>query len=629
MALALNPAVPTAALRRQRKRVKKVDGVSRSATQASSSVVVLGLLLIAGTIGLYSPVRHHAFLTYDDYQYITNNPSVAAGLSWQTARWALTSTEQANWHPITWLSHALDCQLFGLNSGAHHIVNVVIHALNVLLLFLLLLKATAAAGRSFVTAAIFAWHPFNVQSVAWVAERKNLLSTLFTLLAFAAYGWYARQPQFRRLALVAGIFVLALASKPMAVTLPFVLLLLDYWPLQRVAGWQDISPRLSIPQQSPRRLVLEKLPLLILSVASCVVTIWAQRTAGAVQSLQEFSFGVRLENSLYSYLIYVWKTFWLSGFAVFYPHPGPTLALWKSALAVLLLCAISVEVWRQRTHRSYLPVGWLWFLGTLVPVIGIVQVGDQAMADRYAYLPLIGIFVMVVWGAAEFLDFRRAGLTLRWTLTVVALGILSFETFQQLGYWENTQTVFSHALQVTGGDLQVEKKLGNALVLLGDPEEAMPHLLKAAKLEPEDGVIDANLGMCLLYRGRTQEAIQKFERAIKLTDGDTSPEYQEFRSSALLDLGIAFTVSREYPKALASFQEAKKINPVGLDDSVQRIERSVTTTPSEADFLTLSLLLRAKGRSSEAASALESAIQANHGYVDARALLSYLNATPK
>lgn len=587
---------------------------------ASVWVIALGLLLVVGTFAIYAQVRTHVFITYDDFQYVANNPRVVAGLSWQTVRWALVSTEQANWHPLTWLSHALDCQLFGLNAGYHHMVSVGIHALNVLVLFLLLWKATGALGRSYVVAALFAWHPLNVQSVAWVAERKNLLSTLFFLVAMGAYGWYARRPQPRRLAVVAGVFVLALASKPMAVTFPLVLLLLDYWPLQRVKGWQEISSRLSIPQRSVRRLLLEKLPLFILSVASCFVTVWAQRAYGALQSLQEYSFGMRLQNSLYSYLIYLRKTFWPTGFSVFYPYPG-SLPFWKPALAALVLCAISAVVWRMRATGPYLLVGWLWFLGTLVPVIGIVQVGDQAMADRYAYLPLIGIFVVVVWGVADLLDARGTGAAPRWAFAVVALGVLSFDTFRQIGNWKDTRTVWANALAVTGGDLQVEKKFGNALVLLGDPEEAMPHLLNAARMEPEDGVVDANLGTCLLYRGRAQEAIQKFERAIKLTDGDTSPEYLEFRSSALLDLGIAYTASGEYAKALTSFREAKQINSQSLDDATQRITGSLTGAPSEADFLTLSLLLRAQGQDAEASSILKQAAKTNTGYANVPRLL--------
>jgi len=624
-----NPAVKPAATRHRAQPDKRAAERLQPQGRRTSTIVSLALLLVAVTLALYSQVRSHAFLTYDDFQYVANNPSVVGGLNWQTVRWAMLSTEQANWHPVTWLSHALDCQLFGLNSGYHHIVSVVFHALNALLLFLLLCRATAAIGRSFVAAALFAWHPFNVQSVAWVAERKNLLSTLFFLLAMGAYGWYARRPRPARMAMVTGLFVLALASKPMAVTLPLVLLLLDYWPLQRIAGWREASPGFSVPQQPVRQLLLEKLPLFILSAASCIVTVWAQRSAGALQSLQAFSFGMRFENSLYSYLMYLRKTFWPAGFSVFYPYPGPSLPFWKPALAFLVLCAVSVAAWRQRATRPYLLVGWLWFLGTLVPVIGLVQVGDQAMADRYAYLPLIGIFVMAVWGIADILDSRRLSAAPRWAIALVVLGALSFDTFRQIGYWEDTHSLWSHALSVTDGDLQVEKKFGNALVLIGDPENAMPHLLNAAKLEPEDGVVDANLGTCLLYRGRTQEAIQKFERAIHLTDGDTSPDYQEFRASALLDLGIAYTVSGEYSSALANFQQARQINPAALDDSVQRITGSLAGSPSEADFLTLSLLLRAKGEGAEAVSTLKQGIKANPGYANVQAMLRESESSSK
>ena len=614
-----SPGIRERTLRRRRAPVARARIASQP--KADYSAVALGLFLVVGTFLLYSPVRQHAFITYDDYQYVVNNPHVVSGLSWQTVAWALTSTEQANWHPLTWLSHALDCQLFGLNAGDHHVVNVMIHTLNVLLLFLLLRQATGAAARSFVAAALFAWHPFNVQSVAWVAERKNLLCTLFFLLTLGAYGWYARRPQFRRLAVVTGVFALALASKPMAVTLPFVLLLVDYWPLQRVANWSEISPRLSIPQQPIRRLLLEKLPLLVLSVASCVATLLAQRATGTLHSLQELSLGVRLENSLNSYVVYLWKTFWPSGFAVFYPHPGPSLPFWKAALAVALLGFVSALVWRQRTHRSYLLVGWLWFLGTLVPVIGLVQVGDQAMADRYAYVPLIGIFVLVVWGIADFLDVRRVGAVPRCALICAVLGAVSFVAFQQLACWKNTQAIWSNALKVTGGDLQVEKKFGIGMFLLDDPEEALPHLVNAAKMSPEDPLVDADLGMCLLHGGRNQEAIHEFERAIKLVDAEPNPGDMEFRSAALLDLGIAYTVSRDYAKALASFREAKQADPTGLDDSMQRIQHSISAGASEIDFLTLSLLLRAKGQGEEASLLLRDVAKTKPQYTNVQELL--------
>ncbi len=295
------------------------------------------LLLAVATLALYSPAIRHPFIfNYDDDVYVLNNAHVKAGLHWQTIRWALTSTEYSNWHPLTWLSHATDCQLYGLNPPGHHFTNVLFHALNVVLIFLLLVYATRAPGRSFLVAALFAIHPFNVESVAWIAERKNVLSTFFFLLTIGAYGWYALKPDVKRYLAVAALFVLGLASKAMVVTLPCVLLLLDFWPLRRIQGLSTDENALPVPQMRFSRLVLEKLPLLVLSAATSAVTMFAQRSGGAMRLV--LPLGVRLENAIYAYAMYVWKAFWPAWLGLFYPHPGATLAIWRLALAALFLC---------------------------------------------------------------------------------------------------------------------------------------------------------------------------------------------------------------------------------------------------------------------------------------------------
>lgn len=595
----------------------------------SVRLAALGLVLVSVTVALYSPVRTHAFITYDDYDYIVNNSHVTAGMNWQTVRWAMTSTEEFNWHPVTWLSHALDCQLFGLDPGAHHLMNVAIHALNVLLLFLLLQKVTGAVGRSFVVSALFAWHPLNVQSVAWVAERKNVLSTMFFLVALGAYGWYARNPALKRYLLAATLFLLALASKPMAVSLPFVLLLLDCWPLKRVAGWTGASSEFPCPPQSISRLLLEKLPLFALSAASCVITVWAQRAGGAMQTFEVFSLGPRLGNAFWSYLLYLSKTFWPSGLAVFYPHPGYLLPWWKPALAIAVLCGVSVIVWTQRTSRPFLIVGWLWFVGTLVPMIGIVQVGDQAMADRYAYVPLIGLFVMVVWSVAEFFESHEVAKVARVAVALSVLVVFGFLSFQQLGYWDNTQTLWTRALKVTNGNVEVEKKFGNAMVLLGEPDEAIPHLIYASKADPMDMVIHVNLGMCLLAKGRIQEATEQLEEAVKLTNDQNTKRDRQFRASAFVDLGIAYVLSKDYAKALTNFQGANAEDAERVNDVMRRVEQAVVSAPAESDFLTLSLLLQARGKNAQASSVLEDAIKGDPANADARELLAYLNSKSK
>jgi protein O-mannosyl-transferase len=362
---------------------------------------VFCLLLAAATAALYFPVSGHAFLTFDDHDYVTANPHIHAGLSWTTLKWAFTSTTAANWHPLTWLSHALDFQLFGLNPAGHHLDSVLIHAANAVLLFLLLQWATKRAGPSLLVAALFAVHPLNVESVAWVAERKNVLSTLFFFLAIGAYGWYAQRPNWRRYLLLAAMFAAGLMAKPMVVTLPCVLLLLDYWPLGRI---QTGPPGATgMPRFAISKLILEKVPLFFLSALSAVITIKAQRSGQAVRTLHQFSAAVRIENAVVAYASYLWKMLWPARLAPLYPHPGATLPAWQLILSAVVLIGITLLVVVQRSRR-YLLVGWLWFLGTLIPVIGLVQIGDAAMADRYAYIPLIGIFVMMAWGLD---DWRR------------------------------------------------------------------------------------------------------------------------------------------------------------------------------------------------------------------------------
>ncbi len=373
---------------------------------------MIGLLAVA-VLAVYSPVRNYPFNNYDDTAYVVQNPHVQAGLSWETIRWSVMTMEASNWHPVTWLSHALDCELFGMDAGWHHVSNVLIHLASVILLFLLLRKVTGAQGRSFVVAGLFGLHPFNVGSVAWIAERKNVLSTLFLLLTLGAYGWYARKMRVERYLLVALLFALGLAAKPMMVTLPFVLLLLDYWPLKRVAGWSEEPEQFPLTQVSVSKLVIEKLPLLAISIASSVLTLVAQKEEVQFETI---SYGTRAANAVYSYILYLGKTFWPSGFSVFYPHPfsnpnTPRPGVWLTVAAgTLLLITLTIFAWWQRRSRPYLIAGWLWYLGTMIPVIGVVQVGLQGMADRYAYVPLIGIFAMVAWGGNEIVEWLHPGL---------------------------------------------------------------------------------------------------------------------------------------------------------------------------------------------------------------------------
>ena len=607
-------------------RAKRGSAADPASGFGSAPTIALGCLLVTATLILYSPVRTHTFINYDDTGYVVSNSHVNSGLSSQTVRWALTSTEQCNWHPVTWLSHALQYQLFETDAGYHHLTSAVLHSLNTLLLFVVLQRATGALVRSFIVAALFAWHPFNVQSVAWVAEQKNLLCTFFFLLTLAAYGWYERQPQLKSFVVVAGVFVLALAAKPMAVTLPFVLLLLDYWPLQRIAGWIEPRPDSVIPQKPFSRLLLEKLPLFALSAMSSVITVWAQRSCGAWRSLKKLPLNARLENALFSYLVYIWKTLWPSNFGLFYLHPG-TLPIWKPALAVAVLCAIGMFAWRLRVSRPYLMVGFLWFLGTLFPMIGVVQVGDQAMADRYAYLPIIGLFAFVVWGVTDFFELAHVRKEARWASALIVLAILWLRTSKELSYWEDSVKIWSHTLEVTGSP-QAEKPLAMALAAQGESGEAIVHFLNVVKFDPTDIAAHVNLGAYYASQGRLRDGIQEFESAVKLTEGnDANPEDISYRWSALLDLGFAYALAKDYPRALVSLHEASQSNPAFVDQTIQAIDHSLGTLPTEDSYLKLSLLLRAQGRNPEAASILEDAIKAYPHSVNLTELQEFMNTS--
>ena len=531
------------------------------------------LLLAVATFVLYSPAIRHPFIfEYDDSCYVISNPHVQAGMVWKTITWALVSLRCGNWHPLTWLSHALDFQLYGMNPHGHHVTNVLLHVLNVVVLFLLLMWATGAVGRSLLVAAIFASHPFNVESVVWIAERKNVLSTLFFLLALGGYGWYARKPSVKRYAAVAALFVLGLASKPMVITLPFVLLLLDFWPLGRIEYCSSlpqlgvrkddknglfISPgpeiAFHVPQFRFSWLVLEKLPLLALSVAAAVVTILAQRSHNFMHL--ELPVRMRLENAIYAYAMYVWKAFWPACLTVFYPHPWETLALWKTGLAALFLLSVSVLVWQQRSPRPYLITGWLWFLGTLVPVIGLIQVGEQAMADRYAYIPLLGIFLMAVWGAADLADRRQLSLRSRATAAAVVLVLLAILTSIQIRYWRSSYDLWSHAVDVTKDNFVGEENLGRALLALDRPAEAVPHLQKATRIRPLDPNGHLSLGGALATSGQTRDAIAEYEAAIpRLTDPNT-------RAVTCETLGRLYNQVGNYTKARESYEQALQLNP--------------------------------------------------------------------
>jgi hypothetical protein len=596
--------------------------------------VVSCLLLAIATSALYSSVAHHPFVDFDDQYYVTNNAVIHAGLNWKTFVWSFNAGYAQNWHPLTWISHALDCQLYGLNPAGHHLTNLVFHVVNVVILFLLLLWVTGAIGRSFLVAALFAVHPLNVESVAWVAERKNVLSTLFFLLALGAYGWYARSPNVKRYLAVAALFALGLASKPSVITLPFVLLLLDFWPLQRIEPWrQSSSPsrqskkhqaeglssatRFSFALKRFSRLIFEKLPLLALCVGSAVLTIVAQRTV-AIQSLERYPLGVRLENAIYAYGAYLWEAVWPARLAVYYPHPGNNLAAWQVGAAALFLMAASVLVWRQRLTRRYLVTGWLWYLGIMVPVIGLVQVGDQARADRYAYIPLIGIFVIVVWSASDWADSRQIGLRWRMATATIILAALSFLTARQISYWRSEHDLWAHDLAVAPDNPLGVSNFGDALNKMGRAEEALPFLEKSAKLLPADPVRHGNLAVDLVQCGRLPDAIREYEIAISLSSDLT------MQSHFYESLAAVYDALGDYGKVRESYQQALKATPQRSADMIQWLTQSVDTLPTPSRYVGLGILLQETGKLTEARAAYEQALKLDPKLVEATDFLRAL-----
>jgi len=496
-----------------------------------TALICLALALV--TTALYWPLFHHDFVNFDDDDYITNNAHVKAGLTWAGTIWAFQTGAAANWHPLTWLSHMLDCQLYGLYPGGHHSTNLIFHVANTLLLFLLLKQITGALWRSALVAAFFAWHPLHVESVAWAAERKDVLSAFFWMLTLMAYARYvtgdkwlvARSdpvsfPVARRslphyfLALF--FFAGGLMSKPMVVTLPFVLLLLDWWPLTRFQPGNFA--------RSAINLIIEKLPFFGLAAAGSVATYLVQTAGRALWSPGVLSFSDRLGNALWAYERYVSKTFWPVDLCIFYPHPYHWPAALTMGAALSLVLWSSLVIWRAG-RNPYLPVGWFWFLGTLVPAIGLVQVGSQSMADRYTYIPSIGLFILVVWGINDFLIWRPHW---RWIVAIATGAALigcPFRTRTQLSYWQNSVKLFAHAIEVTTDNFVAYTCLGETLIDLGMKKEAMMLCAEAVRISPNSPVAQFNYGMALLQNGKTDEARAHLDAASRLAPHNSEVQY--------------------------------------------------------------------------------------------------------
>jgi Tfp pilus assembly protein PilF len=571
--------------------------------------LILCLLLSSASVLLYRSVAHHSFVNFDDDDYITQNPHVQAGLSRTTLAWAFHSTEASNWHPVTWLVHAFDWQLFGGNPAGHLYVNLVLHVANTLLLFWLLKNATGFPWRSLVVAAVFAVHPINVESVAWASELKNTLSTFFFLLALAAYGWHVRKPAIDRYAVLGLAFALSLMSKPMAVTLPFVLLLLDYWPFARARSFSWLA--------------LEKIPLLTLSISSSVITMIAQR--GAMRA--EYSLPQRLGNSVISYSLYLGKAIWPAHLAAIYPHLGSSLPIWAAVGSAIFLLSVTASSLVLRRYR-YLATGWFWYLGTMVPVIGLVQVGKQGMADRYAYVPFIGLFVALVWGVADWAGGHNVRKKMAASAAFGVIAMLSLATYLQVGYWKDSITLWSHAIAVTGDNYAAQDCLGDALLAEGKWDQAIVHFQAASRINPRDAGSQINLAVYERRHGQIADSVERYQNVLRWTADPT------LRLTALENLGAAYRSLGDYSQALESYNAALQLDPKSrvaltgsgviaqktgdLDRAIDLYSRVVASRPTDVGYLLLAQALEKQGRTRDAQAAAERAKQISGDLEQAR-----------
>lgn len=523
------------------------------------------LLIIASTLFVYWKVGSYEFTNFDDHFYVTGNKHVQQGLTLDNLKWAFSvskGTDKSYWHPLTWLSHMADCEMFGLNAGAHHLVSLFIHIANALLLFAVLGLMTGAPWKSAFVAALFALHPLNVDSVAWIAERKNVLSTFFCMFTILAYIYYAKRPSLSRYLLVTTAFIASLLSKPMLVTLPAALLLLDYWPLYRIQTnrlriyGEKNSGYVPVRKLPLSRIILEKIPLVAISCIVTLLSVISMHNNELFVTKQIAPFGLRVENAIVSYVEYIGKIFWPHPLAVYYPFPE-SIPVWQVIGALFLLAVITIIAIAAARKLPYLIVGWLWFIGTLVPVIGIVQGGLwPAMADRWAYVPAIGIFIMVSWGMGSII---HRWLRLRIVIVVIALAALLACTFvakKQTTYWKNSITLFSHALAVTRDNYLSEYNLGQALSEKGMDDAAMPHYYKSLQFNPNNLGTYIDLGIALAKKGRTDESIKYFRMALIIRSKDVVN-----KTKAHINLGIALQQKGRTDEAMSQYHKALTLEP--------------------------------------------------------------------
>jgi tetratricopeptide (TPR) repeat protein len=586
--------------------------------------ILVCLFLVISTLSVYWQINKYDFVNFDDNEYVYDNRHVQDGFTLENIKWAFTTNTASIWHPLTWLSHMLDYQFYGLNPGRHHLTNLIFHIVNTLLLFFVFRKMTGHLWQSAFVASLFALHPLHVESVAWISERKDVLSTFFWMLTMWSYIWYVQHPRINKYLLVILFFILGLMAKPMLVTLPFVLLLLDYYPLYRFQKSADSNN--SLQRSTVFRLVIEKIPLFVLVVMASAITFYAQKHGGAVASLDAIPIQSRIANALVSYVNYIIKMIYPSNLAVIYPHPI-IFPWWQITGACILLLSVSFIAVRFIKRSPYFFVGWLWYLGTLVPVIGLVQVGNQSMADRYTYIPLIGIFIIISWGIPEFVK--------RWhhvkrSLPIIATAILfvfMVITFSQVRYWKNSVTLFEHALNVTANNYIAHNNYGRLIMINnGKVDEAMSHFNKALNINPRSVEALNNIGVILAGRGKVEEAVLYFSKALTIQPYDEQTHF---------NLGLALSQQGKIDEAIKHYVEALRINPENvkahinlgfalqaqgrLDDAIKHFKEALRIKPEdEIAQNNLAIALIYKGDIDGAIKHFRKALQINPNYIDAK-----------
>jgi tetratricopeptide (TPR) repeat protein len=521
--------------------IKAVSTVMDKTPREHRSICICLALTLTTTV-VFHQVCTYNFINYDDHKYVYKNPNIQANITLEAIKWAFTTGYTANWHPLTWLSHMLDWQLFGSKPAGHHLTNLIFHIANTLLLFIVLKQMTHRIWASAFVAALFALHPLHVESVAWVAERKDVLSTFFWMLTMWAYVRFVSRPKISSYLLVVVFFALGLMAKPMLVTLPFVLLLLDYWPLTRV----------SFKRQAIYHLIQEKIPLFVLSALSSVITFLVQRSGGAIAKLAGLPLKFRIFNAIISYIEYIKKMIWPVRLAVFYPHPDRNISILYAVISAIFLLAVTILILRFAKNRRYLVTGWFWYLGTLLPVIGLVQVGQQALADRYSYITLTGLFIIIAWGLPDLLakwQYRKTALTLS---ALVIILVMSICTYFQVRHWQNSLTLFQHALDSTKDNYIAHERIAAWLCGQSRLDEAIYHYKRAIEMNPRDADVYLELGAVFVAKGKFDEAVKYFDESLRI-----KPDFADAHTT----IGRALALQSNLDEAVVHFAEALRLDP--------------------------------------------------------------------